>query len=169
MWKMTVGVKDTVKFETITALTNDTLDIVKSGILMLVNTATGSHMSITWQAAIMSTHTHTHTASFKSTHALISSILVLPSGSVIDSSLPGCDVSKEHPDLTCKCDCLALHWNIRNHSPYRASHSKTSESSATLLGEPDILHGGAFLYYMLHAQLIQLHPAPHSKHFLLQF
>jgi hypothetical protein len=47
MWKMTVGVKDTVKFETITALTNDTLDIVKSGILMLVNTATGSHMSIT--------------------------------------------------------------------------------------------------------------------------
>jgi hypothetical protein len=37
-----------------------------------------------------------------------SSILVLPSGSVMDSSLLGCDVSKEHTDLICKSDYLPL-------------------------------------------------------------
>ena len=98
-----------------------------------------------------------------------SSILVLPSGSVMDSSLLGCDLSKEHTDLICKSDYLALLWNIWNHSSYKASHSKTSESLSTLLEEREISHGGAILYHMLHAQLFQLHLVPHSKHILSQF
>lgn len=43
-----------------TPQTNDTLNNVRSEILMLVNTVTGSHMSIIRQAALMFTHTHTH-------------------------------------------------------------------------------------------------------------
>jgi hypothetical protein len=60
MWKMTKGMYDTVKFEKKTALTNDILNIVRSEILMPVNTATGIHTSIIRQAALMFTHTHIH-------------------------------------------------------------------------------------------------------------
>jgi len=93
-----------------TALTNNTLNIVWSEILMLVNTVTGT-LSLSLSLSLSLTHTHTaraHAASFTAMHAMKSPILVLPSGSVKDSSLLGCDVSKEHTDLTCKSDYLAL-------------------------------------------------------------
>lgn len=57
MWKMRGHIRHCEIWEK-TPLTNDALNIVRSEILMLVNTATGSHMSIIRKAALMFTHTH---------------------------------------------------------------------------------------------------------------
>jgi hypothetical protein len=58
MWKMRGSVRHW-HLRNKTALTNDILNIVKSELLTLLNTATSRHVSIIQLTAIMFTHTHT--------------------------------------------------------------------------------------------------------------